>query len=44
MTARSLIEQQLQPIDREYDPVLTDLLKLIQQQYDSSLAAVLIYG
>ena len=44
MTARSLIEKQLQPIDREDDPVLTDLLKLIQQQYDSSLAAVLIYG
>ena len=42
--ARSLIEQGLQPIDIGDDPLLTDLLNLIRQQYAASLAAVLIYG
>lgn len=44
MTARNLINQRLQPIDAGDDPVLVDLLKLIQQQYGAGLAAVLIYG
>ena len=44
MNALSLVEQGLQPIDPGDDPVLGDLLTVIEQQYGSSLAAVLIYG